>query len=82
MESLTIRSRVGPDGILHLDVTSGFVDTELEVTLTLQPVPANPKAGQEALGWSDGFFGEVVGGWEGEPIRREPEGDFEKRLEL
>ncbi len=33
MQSITLHSRVGSDGILHLEVPVGVTDTELEVTL-------------------------------------------------
>jgi hypothetical protein len=32
-----------------------------------------------ANGWPPGFFTEVVGGWQGEPLVREFEGDYEER---
>ena len=33
-------------------------------------------------GWPDGYFGEVVGGWEGEPLERPPQGVPEEREPL
>ena len=33
-------------------------------------------------GWPPGFFEEVVGSWEGEPLVRPDQGEFEKRREL
>ncbi len=35
-----------------------------------------------ASGWPDGYFDEVVGGWEGPPLRRPAQGRFEKREKL
>lgn len=32
--------------------------------------------------WPERFFEEVVGGWQGEPLRRFPEGRIESRDEL
>jgi len=32
--------------------------------------------------WPEGYFGQVFGRWEGEPLRREPQGDYEERAEL
>ncbi|MCA9982105.1 MAG: hypothetical protein KDD89_14775 [Anaerolineales bacterium] len=32
--------------------------------------------------WPEGFFEEVVGGWEGEPLERAPQGTYEIRLDL
>lgn len=30
-------------------------------------------------GWPEGFFEEVVGGWQGKPLRRPPQGKLENR---
>ena len=35
-----------------------------------------------ASDWPDGYFDEVVGGWEGPPLRRPAQGRFEKREKL
>ena len=32
--------------------------------------------------WPDGFFEEVVGGWQGKPLKRAPQGQFEEREPL
>jgi hypothetical protein len=32
--------------------------------------------------WPDSFFESVVGGWQGEPLVRLPEGEFEEREKL
>lgn len=31
-------------------------------------------------GWPEDYFEHVIGGWQGEPLRREFEGKFERRL--
>ena len=31
------------------------------------------------LGWPDGYFDRVVGGWKGAPLRRAPQGRLEDR---
>ncbi len=33
-------------------------------------------------GWPPGFFDEVVGSWEGDPLTRPDQGEFEKRRPL
>jgi len=30
--------------------------------------------------WPKNYFEFILGGWQGEPLRRDPEGGFEKRL--
>lgn len=32
--------------------------------------------------WPSGYADSVLGGWQGEPLKREPEGDYEARLPL
>ena len=80
MQTVKVRSRVGEDGILHLDVPVGVTDAELEVTVTIEPV--NPPAAKtpEELGWSPGFFERTAGKWEGEPLTRGEQGEYEQRL--
>jgi hypothetical protein len=38
MQVVTLRHRVGQDGILHLDVPIGLTEAELEVTITFKKV--------------------------------------------
>lgn len=33
-------------------------------------------------GWPDGYFESVVGGWQGEPLERPPQGTPERRVKL
>lgn len=79
MRSILMRSRAGSDGIVHLEVPSGLVETDVEVMVILQPI-TQPASGPPAdLAWSPGFFETVAGGWEGEPLARENEGEYESR---
>ena len=82
MRSILIRSRVGADGILHLDVPSNLVATEVEVLVILQPVSQSDLGRTEERVWSSGFFESVVGCWQGERLTREGEGEYETREKL
>ena len=83
MQKITLRSHVGDDGILHLDVPIGVHDADLEITVTIQPVDAQAEAKTpEELGWSPGFFDRTFCFWEGETLVREPQGEYEQRDEL
>ena len=35
-----------------------------------------------ASSWPEAYFEHVIGGWHGEALKREPEGDFEHRAAL
>ncbi len=78
METITLHSRVGADGLLKLQVPVKATNTELEVVLVVQPVA--PEA--QKLGWPAGFFEEVAGGWQGERLMRDDQGEYEVREEL
>jgi len=77
MRSVLIRSRIGADGILHLDIPSELVETDVEVMVILQPLSQSDPGRPEDLTWSSGFFESVVGGWQGELLTREREGEYE-----
>jgi hypothetical protein len=32
--------------------------------------------------WPEGYFERVFGQWQGEPLRREPQGDYKQRADL
>jgi hypothetical protein len=50
----------------------------LDVVLIVQPVAS---ASQD-LGWPPGFFEEVAGGWKGELLVREDQGQYEVREDI
>jgi len=76
MQSLTLRTHVGKDGILKLETPIGIKDTELEVVLVLHPVERMKPFSE----LPDNFFTEIIGGWEGKPLVREPQGSYETRI--
>jgi hypothetical protein len=78
MQSLTLHSHVGSDGILLLKVPFTPSDANLEVKVTIQPLKPETKTPEE-LGYPSGFFEEVAGGWAGEPLVREQPIAFDKR---
>jgi len=51
------------------------------VEITFRPLEEGPVE-KDAHGWPVGFFEATAGAWEGEPLTREPQGEYEKRLEL
>ncbi|MEG4940322.1 hypothetical protein [Microcoleus sp. F4-D5] len=83
MQSIKVRSRVGSDGMLHLQIPSGIKDTDLEVIVIFQPIaPATEAKTPEDLGWPPGFFEKTFGCFQDEPLVREEQGEFEEREEL
>jgi len=84
MESIKLQSHVGDDGVLHIQIPVGFKNEDLEVMVIFQPL----KSGNSHLttlkskGWQPGFFEEVIGSWEGEPLERPEQLPFNVREEL
>ena len=79
MQSITLHSRVGQDGILKLQVPLGLTNTEIEVMVIVQPVAP---ATSDTRGWPPGFFEQTFGCLRDEPLLREPQGEYEVRDEL
>jgi hypothetical protein len=53
---------------------------EEEITSILEDVTENtPIITPENRGWFPGFFEEVIGGWEGEPLVREHQAEAQER---
>lgn len=67
MPEIKLRSYVGEDGILHLDIPVNVTDTELEVTVIFKPDQKTFKTPEE-LGWSPGFFERTAGSCADDPI--------------
>lgn len=72
MQSLTLRHRVGEDGILHLDVPVGLNDAELEVTIIFKKVTAVTTLSEE-LEWKE-FIERTYGSCADDPIVIDDEG--------
>lgn len=82
MQNITLRSHVGKDGILHLDIPVGLTDAELEVTVSVQPVSPSEVDSPQGKGWPPGFFEETFGSLRDEPLEREPQGKLQEREPL
>lgn len=89
MESIKLKSKIGDDGILQIQVPENFKNQNLEILVVFQPIsPPNNQPEHvtentpESLGWNPGFFENVVGSWEGNPLERPPQLPFEIREEL
>ncbi|WP_017653322.1 hypothetical protein [Fortiea contorta] len=83
MQSIKLRSHVGSDGILHLEIPLGVTDKEIEVMVIYQQLePSAPVKTPEDLGWPNGFFEQTYGICQNDPIVIDSEGDFEVREEI
>lgn len=61
MHTIKLRSHVGSDGILQLQVPIAHVDQDLEVIVIYQTVAVEHPKPPEGLGWSPDFFEQTFG---------------------
>jgi len=81
MQTIKLNFHVGNDGILHLNVPTDIKNAELEVVVTFRNIISTSDNGKK-LEWSPEFFDKTAGAWEGEPLKRESQGEYENREEL
>lgn len=80
MQSVKLKSQIGPDGILHLDIPVGLTNEELEVMVIFQTIGSkNGFSSSEALEWPPNFFERTAGCLQDEALERHPQGEFEER---
>jgi hypothetical protein len=59
MRSVTLKSHVGEDGVLHLQVPVGVKNATVEVVVVFQTT--TPAEATDERGWPVGFFEETAG---------------------
>ncbi|MBD2022470.1 hypothetical protein H6F43_20020 [Leptolyngbya sp. FACHB-36] len=79
MTSITVRSHVGTDGVLTVQLPVELSDTEVEVTVTVTPTPPASATTPDDRGWSPGFFERTSGCLADDPIARPSQGEFDQR---
>jgi hypothetical protein len=77
MNRMTIRSRVGADGVLRVNVPVGAAEADREMQVTIEPL-ARPAMTQQE--W-EAFVDSTTGAWQGE-FERPPQGEYEEREPL
>ncbi|MBG1260670.1 hypothetical protein [Nostoc commune] len=86
MESIKIRTYIGDDGILQIQLPPEIANQELDVVIVFQPViqksSQSPNKTLEELGYSRKFVEEVIGSWEGDRLERPEQLPFEEREEI
>ena len=70
METITLKSHVGEDGILKLELPVQTKDADVEVKVTLEPV--GPK---DKNGWPTGYFEKTFGSIKDKTFVRPNSGD-------
>lgn len=83
MNTISLKTYVGEDGILQILLPENIKNTDLEITLVYQPILASENQKKDfSTKWQKGFFEEVIGTWEGETLVREKQPNEQEREEL
>ncbi|HJT77621.1 MAG TPA: hypothetical protein VJ739_10515 [Gemmataceae bacterium] len=77
MTRIVLESRVGGDGVLHLELPLGPSEAGQAVRVTVEPVVAPGRSAEE---WQRAVWA-TAGRWQGE-FERPPQGEFEEREPL
>ncbi|MBL1137838.1 MAG: hypothetical protein HND46_21225 [Chloroflexi bacterium] len=80
MEAMKFRTRVGPDGILQLEMPDELWGQEIEAIVVLQPVLI-PRSEMSRSEWLK-FIDETSGSLADDPIERDDQGEHEIRDEI
>jgi len=83
MKSMQLKSNVGHDGILRLQLPVDMPNQEIEMVIVIQAVSKKKESRYTPVknGWPENFFQDVVGSWSGD-LDRQQQGIFELREEL
>jgi hypothetical protein len=80
MHRVVVQSRVGSDGILHIDIPIGKEDADREVQVTVDPVPTGPSPMTQQE-WQQ-FVMETAGSITDPSFVRHEQGEYEEREDL
>jgi hypothetical protein len=78
MKSIQLKSNVGHDGILRLQLPVDMPNQEIEIVIVIHAVQQKMKIQHinAQNGWPENFFQDVVGSWTGD-LSRPQQGNFE-----
>jgi hypothetical protein len=78
LTTIQTRSHVGSDGLLRLTLPVDVTDADLDVTVVVRRVTAEGSTQMTDEQWET-FIKETAGAWQGDPLARADQGEFEKR---
>ena len=82
LTSISVKTRVRPDGTLQVAVSTGLPESDVDVLLVIRPAnPGSANAGT-AHSWPANFFDNTFGSLADEPLVRPPELNYEAREKL
>lgn len=83
MQSIKLRSHVGSDGILHLEIPLDIADKEIEVMVIYQQLEPSAQAKTtQNVAWPSSFFEHIYDIYQDDPIVIDSKGDSGVREEI
>lgn len=76
METFKLQTHIGADGILKVELPTGFSQRDVDVVVVLNPTPVELL---DDLGWPIGFFDRTYGALADDPLERPPQLPLEQR---
>ena len=76
METIKLRTHIGDDGILKLELPASLTNRTVEVVVVVQALDEHAV---DALGWPVGFFDRTYGALADDPLERPPQLPLEER---
>lgn len=67
MQTITLRARSSPDGMVRLEVPTNIPESEIEIVLVIQPIATKAV---DAMGYPIGYFEETYGSFADDPLER------------
>ena len=78
MERIHVESRVGPDGVLRVEIPIGIDEADLEVRVWIEPLPSSASMNDERPDWLTSMAGSI----DDPTFHRYDQGEFEIREPL
>jgi hypothetical protein len=82
MVRIRVKTRVGPDGTLNIQVPAELRETDLEVLVVLNPIQISATGPSRESGWPEGYFETTFGSFRDDRLTRPPQGRPEAREPL
>ncbi len=80
MNSIHIRALVNEEGRVEVQLPEQLHGKLLDLVVVYEPVPEGEQVeAAQPTGWPAGLYEATAGAWQGEPLLREPQGEYEKR---
>ena len=81
MKTIETTQTAGPDKLLHLTIPVDEANRPYRMVIVFEPEPTTAPT-QRENGWPPGYWESVYGSIQDESFVRQPQGDYEERVEL